>query len=182
MRGLNAFYGETQVLHGLDFEVAEGGITTLLGANGAGKTTTLRALSGMIRATGEIVFDGHSIGGRATEDIVRLGIAHVPEGRGTFSRMTVDENLQLGAMTRSDRAGIAADIERVYGYFPSCSTNAAPAGRHAVGRRAADAGDRARFDAAAEADAARRAVVRAGAADRRGSVRHPAQAQRRRTG
>ena len=118
MRGLNAYYGETQVLHGLDFEVAEGGITALLGANGAGKTSTLRALSGMIRATGEIVFGGLSICGRATEEVARLGIAHVPEGRGTFSRMTVDENLQLGAMARSDRAGIAADIERLYGFFP----------------------------------------------------------------
>jgi len=118
VRGLNAFYGENQVLHGLDFEVAEGGITALLGANGAGKTSTLRALSGMIRATGQIVFSGLSIGGRATEEIARLGIAHVPEGRGTFSRMTVDENLQLGAMTRNDRAGIAADMARLYGFFP----------------------------------------------------------------
>ena len=118
VRGLNAFYGETQVLHGLDFEVAEGGITALLGANGAGKTSTLRALSGMIRATGDIVFSGLSIAGRITEEIARLGIAHVPEGRGTFSRMTVDENLELGAMTRSDRPGIAADKERVYGYLP----------------------------------------------------------------
>jgi branched-chain amino acid transport system ATP-binding protein len=118
VRGLNAFYGETQVLHGLDFEVAEGGITALLGANGAGKTSTLRALSGMIRATGQIVFSGLSIGGHATEEIARLGIAHVPEGRGTFSRMTVDENLQLGAMTRNDRAGIAADMARLYGFFP----------------------------------------------------------------
>ena len=117
-RGLNAFYGQTQVLHGLDFDVAEGGITALLGANGAGKTSTLRALSGMIRATGEILFNGLSIRGRVTEEIARLGIAHVPEGRGTFNRMTVDENLQLGAMTRSDRAGIAADIQRLYGFFP----------------------------------------------------------------
>jgi branched-chain amino acid transport system ATP-binding protein len=117
-RGLNAFYGETQVLHGLDFEVAEGGITALLGANGAGKTSTLRALSGMIRATGEIAFDGLSICGRVTEEIARLGIAHVPEGRGTFNRMTVVENLQLGAITRGDHAGISADIERLYGFFP----------------------------------------------------------------
>src|SRR5579864_8403732 len=113
VRGLNAYYSETQVLHGLDFEVAEGGITALLGANGAGKTSTLRALSGMIRATGEIVFSGLSICGHATEEIARLGIAHVPEGRGTFSRMTVDENLQLGAMTRGDRTGIAADMARL---------------------------------------------------------------------
>ena len=118
VRGLNAFYGDTQVLHGLDFDVTEGGITALLGANGAGKTSTLRALSGMIRATGEIVFSDISIHGRLTEEIARLGIAHVPEGRGTFSRMTVDENLQLGAIARSGRAAIAADRDRLYGYFP----------------------------------------------------------------
>jgi branched-chain amino acid transport system ATP-binding protein len=118
VRGLNAFYGDTQVLHDLDFDVTQGGITALLGANGAGKTSTLRALSGMIRATGEIVFSDISIRGRLTEEIARLGIAHVPEGRGTFSRMTVDENLQLGAIARSDRAAIAADRERLYGYFP----------------------------------------------------------------
>jgi len=118
VRRLNAFYGETQVLHGLDFEVAEGGITALLGANGAGKTSTLRALSGMIRATGAVAFSGLSIIGRVTEEVARLGIAHVPEGRGTFTRMTVDENLELGAITRSDRAGIVTDKERVYSYLP----------------------------------------------------------------
>ena len=117
-RALCAFYGATQVLFGLDLSIEEGGITTLLGANGAGKTTTLRALCGMVRTTGDIRFDGKTISGRATEDIVRLGIAHVPQGRGTFSRQTVEENLEIGAMTRSGRAAIAADIERVYGYFP----------------------------------------------------------------
>ena len=117
-RELNAFYGSIQVLFALGLEVEDGGITTLLGANGAGKTTTLRSLSGMCRTQGEIRFDGKSIGGRATEDIVRLGIAHVPQGRGTFSRQTVEENLQIGAMTRWGRAEIAADVERVYGYFP----------------------------------------------------------------
>ncbi|MGB9366809.1 MAG: ABC transporter ATP-binding protein [Xanthobacteraceae bacterium] len=117
-RELCAFYGPTQVLFGFGLEVEDGGITTLLGANGAGKTTTLRSLSGMCRTSGEIRYDGKSIGGRATEDIVRLGIAHVPQGRGTFSRQTVEENLQIGAMTRWGRAEIAADIERVYGYFP----------------------------------------------------------------
>ena len=106
------------MLFGLDLSIEEGGITTLLGANGAGKTTTLRALCGMVRTTGDIRFDGKTISGRATEDIVRLGIAHVPQGRGTFSRQTVEENLEIGAMTRSGRAAIAADIERVYGYFP----------------------------------------------------------------
>jgi branched-chain amino acid transport system ATP-binding protein len=118
VRGLRAGYGAIRVLHGLGFAIEEGGVTTLLGANGAGKTTTLRALCGMIRPAGEVMFDGRRIDGRATEDIVRLGIAHVPEGRGTFVRLTVEENLQLGAMTRSDRRGIAADIDRVYDYFP----------------------------------------------------------------
>ena len=117
-RGLCACYGDIQVLFGLDLAVEEGGITALLGANGAGKTTTLRALCGMVRTRGEIHFAGQSIKGLPTETIVRRGIAHVPEGRGTFSRQTVEENLQIGAITRRDRADIAADIERVYGYFP----------------------------------------------------------------
>lgn len=118
VRNLGAFYGPLQALHGLDFSLAAGSVTCLLGANGAGKTTTLRALCGMIRTSGAILFDNVSIAGRPTEDIVRRGIAHVPEGRGTFSRMTVEENLQLGAMTRSGRAEIARDIERIYAYFP----------------------------------------------------------------
>jgi branched-chain amino acid transport system ATP-binding protein len=118
LRNVCAFYGATQVLFGLGLDVAERGITTLLGANGAGKTTTLRAISGMVRTTGEISVDGKLIRGMAIEDIVRLGVAHVPQGRGTFIRQTVEENLQIGAMARRDRAGIAADIERVYTYFP----------------------------------------------------------------
>jgi branched-chain amino acid transport system ATP-binding protein len=116
--GLCAFYGATQVLFGLDLRVAEGGVTALLGANGAGKTTTLRAISGMVRFTGDVRFCGQSLAGRAIEDIVRLGIAHVPQGRGTFVRQTVEENLEIGAMSRRDRAGISADIDRAYGYFP----------------------------------------------------------------
>src|SRR5438034_4001849 len=115
---LDAFYGEYQALFGVDFALDEGRVRTLLGANGAGKTTVLRALSGMIRTNGDIRFSGERIAGWATEDIVRLGIAHVPDGRGTFLRVTVEENLQLGAITRRDRAGIAADIERVYSHFP----------------------------------------------------------------
>jgi len=117
-RSLCAFYGATQVLFGLDLKVPEGGVTGLLGANGAGKTTTLRALSGMVRTTGSIRFAGQEIAGRAIEDIVRLKVAHVPQGRGTFVRQTVEENLQIGAMTRADRAAIASDIDQVYGYFP----------------------------------------------------------------
>ena len=116
--GLHAFYGQTHVLHGIDFAMEEGTITTLLGANGAGKTTTLRALCGMVKTQGEIRFGGQRIDGRATEDIVRLGIAHVPDGRGTFTNLSTEENLRLGAYTRKDKAAVEADLERVYGYFP----------------------------------------------------------------
>ena len=116
--GLDAYYGEYQALYGIAFRLDDGQIRTLLGANGAGKTTVLRALTAMVRTAGDIRFDGKRISGRATEDIVRLGIAHVPEGRGTFLRVSVEENLQLGAMTRRDRAGIAADLDRVYAHFP----------------------------------------------------------------
>ncbi len=115
---LCAFYGNTQVLFGLDLSIAQGGITTLLGANGAGKTTTLRAICGMVRTSGQIRLSGASIAGKRVEDIVRLGIAHVPQGRGTFTRETTEENLEIGAMTRHDRRAIAEDIERVYAYFP----------------------------------------------------------------
>ena len=115
---LHASYGLTRVLHGISFAMEEGSITTVLGANGAGKTTTLRALCGMVKTQGEVRFDGARIDGRATEDIVRLGIAHVPDGRGTFVNLTTEENLRLGAYTRRDRDGIEADLERVFGYFP----------------------------------------------------------------
>jgi branched-chain amino acid transport system ATP-binding protein len=98
--------------------VAAGGITTLLGANGAGKTSTLRAISGMLRRGGQIDFAGRPIGGLTTEDIARLGVGHVPDGRGTFTRLTVEENLQLGGVIRRDTAGVRRDIERVYAYFP----------------------------------------------------------------
>jgi branched-chain amino acid transport system ATP-binding protein len=118
VRGLEASYGDLKVLRGLDFSIAEGSVTALLGANGAGKTTTLRALCGMIARSGEIEFDGRPISRARTEDIVRLGIAHVPEGRGTFFNLTVEENLELGAMSRSAGSGIADDVQRIYGYFP----------------------------------------------------------------
>ncbi|MGQ0511522.1 MAG: ABC transporter ATP-binding protein [Betaproteobacteria bacterium] len=116
--GLHAAYGLTRVLHGMDFSMEEGTITTLLGANGAGKTTTLRALCGMVKTQGRIRFGGERIDGRATEDIVRLGIAHVPDGRGTFTMLSTEENLRLGAYTRKDRDAVEADLERMYGYFP----------------------------------------------------------------
>jgi branched-chain amino acid transport system ATP-binding protein len=116
--GLHAAYGPTRVLHGIDFAMDEGTITTLLGANGAGKTTTLRALCGMVKTQGEVKFAGERIDGRATESIVRKGIAHVPDGRGTFVNLTTEENLRLGAYTRKDRDAVDIDLERVYGYFP----------------------------------------------------------------
>jgi branched-chain amino acid transport system ATP-binding protein len=117
-RGLKAYYGPTPVLHGVDLEVEAGGITALLGANGAGKTTLLRALCAMVRREGEVRFADRPLDGLVTEDVVRLGIAHVPDGRGTFVHLTVEENLRLGAYTRADRARVAADFERVYAYFP----------------------------------------------------------------
>ncbi|RAI60584.1 ABC transporter ATP-binding protein [Roseicella frigidaeris] len=117
VKGLKAGYGPTHVLHGLDFRVNEGGVTALLGANGAGKTTTLRAICGMVRTEGAIDFLGQTLQGRATEDIVRRGIAHVPDGRGTFMELTVEENFRLGAYTRRDRE-IQADFDRLCGWFP----------------------------------------------------------------
>jgi branched-chain amino acid transport system ATP-binding protein len=121
VRNLEARYGDTRVLRGIGFEVAEGGITTILGANGAGKTTTLRAVCGMVRTAGEISFEGRRIEGRPTEDIVRLGVAHVPEGRGTFVQLTVEENLRLGAYARRDPGHLDGDITRVCRYFPVLS-------------------------------------------------------------
>ncbi len=118
IKDLRAYYGQIQALHGVSMSIEEGEVTTLLGANGAGKTTTLRAVCGMIRTTGTIEYDGRSIAGKSTENIVRLGIAHVPQGRGTFTRMNVEENLQLGAISRGDKAGIAQDIEKMYAQFP----------------------------------------------------------------
>ena len=116
--GLQAWYGRTQALHGVSFAMDARGITTILGANGAGKTTTLRAISRMVKTTGTIRFDGARIDGRATEDIVELGVAHVPQGRGTFIDLTVDENLRVGMYARRDKSGVAEDMERVYRYFP----------------------------------------------------------------
>ena len=116
LHALKAFYGQSEIVHGIDLAVEQGGMTVLLGANGAGKTTTLRAICGMVRSEGEILFAGKRLDRRATEDIAALGVAHVPEGRGTFVGLTVEENLRLGGYTRLRRA--PANIERMYGYFP----------------------------------------------------------------
>jgi branched-chain amino acid transport system ATP-binding protein len=116
LHALKAFYGQSEVVHGIDVAVEEGGMTVLLGANGAGKTTTLRAICGMVRSEGEITFAGKRLDRRATEDIAALGVAHVPEGRGTFVGLTVEENLRLGGYTRLRNAPV--NLERMYGYFP----------------------------------------------------------------
>jgi branched-chain amino acid transport system ATP-binding protein len=118
LRQVEAAYGPIKALHGVDAEVADGSIVALLGANGAGKTTTLRAITGMVRARGRIRFDGRDVINQRPEEVTRLGVAHVPEGRGTLAQLTVWENLQMGAYIRRDREGVKMDLERVYGYFP----------------------------------------------------------------
>ena len=117
-RGLHAGYGSIRVLHGIDFEVDEGEIVALLGANGAGKTTTLRALSGMIPARGQILLDGKDIGARSAAERTQLGIAHIPQGRGTFVDFTVEENLALGAYRMRDKQAIRSALDYWYGVFP----------------------------------------------------------------
>jgi branched-chain amino acid transport system ATP-binding protein len=119
VRELDAYYGRVKALSGVSFTLAPGGITTILGANGAGKTTTLRSISRMVRTEGQIRFAGEPIEACSTEDVVRRGVAHAPEGRGTFAQLTVEENLRLGAWGRRDRAGLGEDFARVFGYFPA---------------------------------------------------------------
>ncbi|MGO9702178.1 MAG: ABC transporter ATP-binding protein [Xanthobacteraceae bacterium] len=115
LRTVKAFYGQSEVVHGIDLAVEEGGMTVLLGANGAGKTTTLRAICGMVRSEGEIIFAGKRVDRRSTEAIASLGVAHVPDGRGTFIGLTVEENLRLGGYTRGRQL---ENMQRMYGYFP----------------------------------------------------------------
>lgn len=118
IRDLDAFYGRTQALQGVDLAVDEHEIVVLLGANGAGKTTVLRAISGLLATRGSIAFAGTSLGGRTPEQVVRLGIGHVPQGRGVFGDLTVEENLRVGGFTRSDTASVEQDIGRWYDVFP----------------------------------------------------------------
>ena len=117
LRGVEGGYGPVQVLRGVDLTVHEGKVVVVLGANGAGKTTTLRAISGMIKARGELRFDGRSLAGKPTQAIARMGIAHVPQGRGTFVDLSVEDNLRLGATARRDN-GVEADLARWYDVFP----------------------------------------------------------------
>jgi branched-chain amino acid transport system ATP-binding protein len=115
---LEAGYGPVTVLRGISFSVEEGRIVTVLGPNGAGKTTTLRALSGMVRRSGRIRFDGKDVSRHSPEKMARQSVAHVPEGRGTFTGLTVEENLRVGAFPRRDKAAVAEDLERCFDYFP----------------------------------------------------------------
>jgi branched-chain amino acid transport system ATP-binding protein len=115
---LRASYGPVRVLEGIDFSIEQGRRMALLGPNGAGKTTVLRALSGMVNTSGRVEFDGASLVGRPTADIARRGVAHVPEGRGTFAALSVEENLRLGAYVRNDGAATRDDLQRCYGWFP----------------------------------------------------------------
>ena len=119
VEGLEAGYGDVAVLHGVSFVVEEGQVVAILGPNGSGKTTTLRAVSGLVSTRGRLSFDGQSIAGKSPERIARLGIAHVPEGRGTFAALTVEENLRVGAYRRSGRGnGVMRDRERCFEWFP----------------------------------------------------------------
>ncbi|TMG59184.1 MAG: ABC transporter ATP-binding protein [Chloroflexi bacterium] len=118
LKEVHAGYGPRSVLHGVSLSVPEGGIVSLLGANGAGKTTTLRAITAGVRWSGDITFGGRSLRRLATEEIVRAGIAHVPEGRGICTELTVDENLKLGSHLRRDGAEVRKDYDRVFEYFP----------------------------------------------------------------
>ncbi len=126
-----------KALHGVSLTVGEGEIVAVLGGNGAGKTTTLRAISGLVTMSGEVRFAGERITRAAPERVARIGIAHVPEGRGIFSELSVRENLRLGAYLRRD--GFDEGYERVRGYFPWLEERQRPAGGHALRRRAADA-------------------------------------------
>ncbi len=119
IENLSVHYGAIQALHGVSIAVEPGEIVTLIGANGAGKSTTLRAVSGLVKASGgTITFDGKNLAGLAAHKILRLGMAQVPEGRGIFLNLTVDENLDLGAFARANRKDVASDRERVFALFP----------------------------------------------------------------
>ena len=124
---LTARYGSVQVLNGISLEVMPGSIVALLGANGAGKTTVLRAICAMVRAEGRIELNGREMIGRSTAEVARSGVAHVPEGRGTFTDLSVEENLRVGGFARSGRAGLRRDLERIYQWLPRLAERRAQA-------------------------------------------------------
>jgi branched-chain amino acid transport system ATP-binding protein len=118
VKGLQVAYGGIQAVKGVDFEVRTGELVCLIGSNGAGKTSAMKAITGTLSCSGEIHYRGRSIRGQGAWDLVRQGLAMVPEGRGVFTRMSIAENLQMGAYTREDKPGIAADVERIFNLFP----------------------------------------------------------------
>ena len=135
LRDVHAAYGPVQVLHGISLEVAEGEVVVVLGANGAGKTTTIRSICGMVTTRGSVQVSGQEIVGKRTAEVARLGVAHVPQGRGTFADLSVDDNMRLGAYTRKDK-DVAADIERWYEVFPVLGERrASPAGNLSGGEQ-----------------------------------------------
>lgn len=135
IRGLRAGYGPVEVIRGVDLNVNQGEIVVVLGANGAGKTTLMRAISGMIRASGSVLLDGAELVGRTAGDIVSRGMAHVPQGRGTFAELTVEDNLRVGAFTRSDRE-VSADVDRWLTTYPILGERRSqPAGRLSGGEQ-----------------------------------------------
>ncbi len=166
LRGVTAFYGRVMALKGVDLDVNSGEIVALIGANGAGKSTLMMTVCGNPRARdGEITFAGQNITQLPTHEIARLKLAHAPEGRRIFGRMTVLENLQMGATVAAPDE-FAADLDRVLALFPRLKERLSQRGGTLVGRRATDVGDRARADEPAAPSPARRAVARAGAVDR----------------
>lgn len=141
VENLNVYYGMIHALKGLSFHVEEGEIVALIGANGAGKTTTLQTISGILQAkSGSVNFQGKEITSVPGNQIVKLGMSHVPEGRRMFSNLTVYENLMMGAYTRKDKKQIAETLEKVYERFPPAAGTYPPAGRDSVRRGTADAG------------------------------------------
>ncbi|MEO7127018.1 MAG: ABC transporter ATP-binding protein, partial [Nakamurella sp.] len=122
LENITASYGHARVLHGISLRLEPGGATGILGANGAGKTTTLRAICGMVKTTGRIMFDGRDISGLRPEQVAKLGIAHVPEGRGTLARLSVRENLLVGAYLRPDRRAIGTDLDYCFDLFPQLAS------------------------------------------------------------
>jgi branched-chain amino acid transport system ATP-binding protein len=153
--GLKVSYGGIKAVKGIDLEVNEGELITLIGSNGAGKTTTMKAITGIAGLeAGDIEYLGKNIKGKGAWDLVKQGLAMVPEGRGVFTRMTITENLQMGAYIRKDKAALRSDIERMFGIFPRLQGAQGPAGRHHERWRTADAGHGARADEPAQGAAA----------------------------
>jgi branched-chain amino acid transport system ATP-binding protein len=119
IKGLQVNYGGIQAVKGVDMEVAQGELVTLIGANGAGKTTTMKAITGLKPySAGDIEYQGQSIKGTPAHELLKRGLAMVPEGRGIFARMSIIENMQMGAYLRTDKDGVNSDVERMFGYFP----------------------------------------------------------------